>query len=62
MSLGQGRAAKESGFDQVILDKDGVLQTEKEQFDKVLNLSVSAYSRYILLVRQMMVLSVLVAC
>lgn len=36
-SLGKEEQLKESGFDQVILDKDGVLQTE-EQFDKVLDL------------------------
>ena len=36
-SLGKEEQLKEAGFDQVILDKDGVLQTE-EQFDKVLNL------------------------
>ena len=36
-SLGKEEQLKEAGFDQVILDKDGVLQTE-EQFDKVLDL------------------------
>ena len=36
-SLSKKKQLKEAGFDQVILDKDGVLQTE-EQFDKVLDL------------------------
>lgn len=36
-SLDKEEQLKEAGFDQVILDKDGVLQTE-EQFDKVLDL------------------------
>lgn len=36
-SLSKEMQLKEAGFDQVILDKDGVLQTE-EQFDKVLDL------------------------
>lgn len=36
-SLGKEEQLKEAGFDQVILDKDGVLQTE-EQFDRVLDL------------------------
>ncbi len=36
-SLGKEEQLKEVGFDQVILDKDGVLQTE-EKFDKVLDL------------------------
>ena len=36
-SLDKEEQLKEAGFNQVILDKDGVLQTE-EQFDKVLDL------------------------
>ena len=36
-SIAKEEQLKEVGFDQVILDKDGVLQTE-EQFDKVLDL------------------------
>ena len=36
-SLDKEEQLKEAGFDQVILDKDGVLQTE-EQFDQVLDL------------------------
>ena len=36
-SLSKKKQLKEAGFNQVILDKDGVLQTE-EQFDKVLDL------------------------
>lgn len=36
-SLSKEKQLKEAGFNQVILDKDGVLQTE-EQFDKVLDL------------------------
>lgn len=36
-SLSKEKQLKEAGFNQVILDKDGVLQT-KEQFDKVLDL------------------------
>ena len=36
-SLGKEEQLKEAGFDQVILDKDGILKTE-EQFDKVLDL------------------------